>query len=469
MGALDIIILFAYLAVLVGIGVYAQRRKPDVDDYFVAGRRIGPLTIACMWVAAWIGGASIVGTSAHVYAQGLTGIWYILGIAIGCALFGLTVARRVKQQGDQERYLTYPDFIERHYDNRTRAVATITTVLAYTAYSAGQFAAAAAILQVLIGWSYGNCLLLAGAIVTLYTAAGGYLAVTYTDRVQVSLVILGIVAVGVPVAISQAGSWADMRAVLSPSHYDFGAQGWDHVAALVVSMVLSFFVAMDSFSRSFAARDADAARQGALLAPLLMLPIALAVAWLGLAAAVLYPDPASSASILATFVLDRFPVGLRGLMVIGILSAVMSVASISVLTASANYARDIHQRYLKPDIAPAAMLRIGTLASLGAGGLGLLMAWKMRDIIDILQFGFTINSAGLFLPTVAAIASKRIPAHAAFWSTLASLVTVIAWRLAADAGGIFAVDPLWPGLAVSLLLMFGLTALGPRRAEGVAT
>src|SRR6187455_768421 len=194
MGALDITILFAYLAVLVGIGVYAQRRKPDVDDYFVAGRRIGPLSI---------GGASIVGTSARVYAQGLTGIWYILGIAIGCTLFGLTVARRVKQLGDGDRHLTYPDFIERHYDNRTRAVATITTVLAYTAYSAGQFAAAAAILQVLVGWSYGQCLLLAGAIVTLYTAAGGYLAVTYTDRVQVTLVILGIVAVGVPVAISQ--------------------------------------------------------------------------------------------------------------------------------------------------------------------------------------------------------------------------------------------------------------------------
>ena len=352
------VILFAYLALLVGIGFYAQRRKPDVDDYFVAGRRMGPVTIACMWVAAWIGGASIVGTSARVYTQGITGIWYVLGIAIGCTLFGLTVAKRVKQLGDGDRHLTYPDFIERHYDNRTRAVATITTVLAYTAYSAGQFAAAAAILQVLIGWSYGNCLLLAGAIVTLYTAAGGYLAVTYTDRVQVTLVLVGIVAVGIPVAISQAGSWADMRAVLPAAHYDFGAQGWDRVAALVVSMVLSFFVAMDSFSRSFAARDAAAAQRGALLAPVLMLPIALAVAWLGLAAAVLYPDPASSASILATFVLDRFPVGLKGLMVIGILSAVMSVASISVLTASANYARDIHQRYLRPDIQPAAMLRI---------------------------------------------------------------------------------------------------------------
>ena len=408
MGIVDTTILFAYLALILGLGFYAQHRKQGVEDYFVAGRRLGPVTIACLWVAAWIGGASIVGTSARVYELGVTGIWYILAIAIGCLLFGLTMARRVKRLGDRHQHLTYPDFIEQHYDNRTRLVATVTTVLAYTAYTAGQFAAAAAMLQVLLGWDYGYALLLSGAIVILYTAIGGYLAVTYTDRLQVALVLLGIVAIGVPVAISQAGSWADMRSALPASYYDLGAQGWDRVAALVVSLVLSFFVAMDSFSRSFAARDAAAARNGALLAMVVILPIALAVAWLGLASAVLYPDRDVSAGILTTFVLEAFPVGLKGLMVIGILSAIMSVASICVLTASANYARDIHQRYFKPDIAPAAMLKVGTLASLGAGVLAMLMAWKMRDIIDILQLGFTINSAALFLPTIAAIYWDRV-------------------------------------------------------------
>ena len=471
MSVVDTGILFIYLALLVGLGFYAKRRQQNVEDYFVAGRRMGPLTIACMWVAAWIGGASVVGTSARVYQFGVTGIWYVLAIAIGCILFGLTVARRVKQVGDRHQHLTYPDFIEQHYGNRTRAVATITTVLAYTAYSAGQLAAAAAILQVLLGWSYGSSLLLSGAIVILYTAAGGYLAVTYTDRLQVALVLLGIVAVGVPVAMSKAGSWAEMRAVLPGSYYDLGAQGWDRIAALVVSIVLSFFVAMDSFSRSFAARDAATAQKGALLAMVLILPIALAVAWLGLAAAVLYPDRASSASILATFVLDAFPVGLKGLMVIGILSAVMSVASICVLTASANYARDIHQRYLQPGVSSDAMLRIGTLASLGAGALAMLMAWKMRDIIDILQLGFTINSAGLFLPTIAALYWGRVPAGAAFWSITASLATVIGWRIAADAGigGPFAIDPLWPGLLVSVLVLLTLTASGARRVARAVT
>jgi SSS family solute:Na+ symporter len=467
---LDYLVLTLYLAGMVAIGFHAQRRQKDVEDYFVAGRRLGALTIACLWIAAWIGGAAVVGTSTRAYEYGVTGVWYVLAQAIGCVLFGLFMAARVKRIGDRHRHLTYPDFIEQHYDSRTRIVATATTILAFTAYSAGQLAAAAAMLQVMLGWDYETSLLLAGAVVILYTAIGGYLAVTYTDWVQVILLLAGVVVVGIPVAISAAGSWGEMRAVLPDSYYDLGAQGWDRIAALVVSMVLAFFVGMDSFSRCFAARDPAAARNGTLLAALLILPLAVASVWLGLAAAVLYPDAGSSASILATFVLEAFPTGLKGLMLIAVLSAIMSTADICILTASANYTRDIHQRYLRPGIAPRSMLRLGILASAAVGVLSMLLAWKMRDIIDILQLGFTINAAGLFLPTVAAIYWDRVPASAAFWSIGASLVTVVGWRIAADAGagGIFAIDPLWPGLAVSVVLLAGLTLLQPRPAARTA-
>jgi SSS family solute:Na+ symporter len=471
MGTLDYGVLTVYLVLLIGIGFYAKHRQKNADDYFVAGRRMGPVTIACLWVGAWIGGAAIVGSSTRAYQHGVTASWYILAQAIGCLLFGLFAAVRIKQLGDRHQLLTYPDFIEQSCGSRTRIVATVTTILAFTAYSAGQFVAAASILQAMLGWDYEAALLLAGAVVILYTAIGGYLALSYADNAQVALLLFGIVVVGIPVAISQAGSWADMQAVLPASYYDFGAQGWDRVAALVVSMVLSFFVGMDSFSRTFAARDAATARRGALLAGILVLPVALAVAWLGLAAAVLYPGHvASESSILATFVLDAFPFGLKGVMVVAILAAITSTADICILTASANYARDVHQRYIRPDLTPPAMLRIGMIAAVGVGLLSMLLAWKMRDIIDILQFGFTINSAGLFLPTMAALYFSRVPERAAFWSTTASLVTVIGWRIAADASssGIFAIDPLWPGLGVSALLLAGLTALDPRRAAGAA-
>jgi solute:Na+ symporter, SSS family len=469
-GFIDTAILFAYLALMVALGFYAQHRQQGIEDYFVAGRRMGPVTIACLWVAAWVGGAAVVGSSTRAFERGVTGGWYVAAQAIGCLLFGLFMAARVKRIGDRHGHLTYPDFIEQHYDGRTRLVATVTTVLAFTAYSAGQLVAAAAMLQVLLGWDYDAALLLAGAIVIVYTAAGGYLAVTYTDWVQVVLLLGGVVAIGIPVAIERAGSWSDLQAALPPSYFELGAQGWDRIAALVVSMVLSFFVGMDSFSRCYAARSESAARNGALLAVLPILPLAVAGVWLGLACAVLYPHAEVSNGVLTTFVVDSFPTGLKGLVLVGILSAVMSTADICILTASANYARDIHQRYLWPQTTPRAMLRVGTVASVVAGLAAMLLAWKMQDIIGVLQLGFTINSAALFLPTIAAVYWNNVRPSAAFWSIGLSLATVIGWHVAASsgAGGWFAIDPLWPGLLVSAAVLLVLNSVGAKRAPETA-
>lgn len=460
MGTIDTAILFGYLAILIGLGFYANYKQRDVDDYFVAGRRMGPFTIGCLWLASWVGGASIVGSASRAYDLGVTAIWYVLALAIGCLLFGLLLAARIKRLGDASRYLTYPDFIEEHYDGRTRIVATVTTVLAFTAYSAGQLVAAAAILQVLLGWDYSHALMLASAIVILYTATGGYLAVTYTDWVQFILLFTGIVIIGMPIAIQQAGSWNDLRLALPDSYFDVGAWGWGQILALTGSIVLSFFVAMDSYSRSFAARSPSAARNGALLAVVFMLPIAVGATWLGLAAAVLFPGSENSSGILTVFVLETFPVGLKGLVLVGVLAAVMSSADISILTSSANYTRDIHQRFLQPDISERSMLRLSMLASTVLGLLSALMAWKMQDIIAVLQLGFTINGAALFLPTIVALFWRRhADPAAAFWSICLSLATVLFWRfgLPEGSGGLFALDPLWPGLAVSVAVFVTLS------------
>ena len=187
MATIDRLLIFAYLALMILIGLYASYRQQDVDDYYVAGRRQGTFSIACLWLAGWIGGASIIGSSGKAYEAGITGVWYVAALAFGCMLYGLIFAGRVKQLGDTHRFLTYPDLIESHFDSRTRVIATVTTSIAYLAYSAGQLAAAGSILHVLLGWEYSSGLLLASGIVVLYTATGGYVAVAWTDWVQFAL------------------------------------------------------------------------------------------------------------------------------------------------------------------------------------------------------------------------------------------------------------------------------------------
>ncbi len=451
MSPIDTTILFAYMAMIIGLGIYANRKQQGVEDYYVAGRRMGTITIACLWMASWVGGASIVGSSARAFEIGINSIWYITALAIGCFLFGLLMAARIKREGDEQNHLTFPDYVEHRFDGKTRVVAATAMLLAYIACAAGQLVAAAAILQVLLGWDYNLALLVAATVVVVYTAVGGYLAVTYTDWLQFILLLFGIIVVGMPIAISEAGSWSDLQAALPPTHFDLGAGGWGGAIALVVSIVLSFFVAMDSYTRCYAARNERAARNGALLAVVFIIPMAISATWLGLASAVLFPEVATGNGILTHFVVELFPVGLKGLVLVAILAAVMSSADICILSASANYSRDIHQRFLSPDISNKKLLQLGILSSAFVGLLAMFMAWKMQDIIGILQLSFTVMSASLFLPVMAGTFLKTVNANAAFWSICLSLVTVIIWQVMD--GGVFAVDPLWPGLAVSAVTL----------------
>jgi SSS family solute:Na+ symporter len=451
--ALDLAIVFTYLGLMVLLGLYAHHRQRGVEDYFVAGRRLGPFSIACLWLASWVGGASIIGGAAKAHEIGISASWYVFSLALGCLLFGLLMAGKVKRLGDEHRHLTYPDFIEERFDSRTRVVATITTSLAFVAFAAGQLVAAASIIHVLLGWDFAYALMLAAGIVILYTATGGFLAVTYTDWVQFILLLFGVVIIGVPIAISHGGVPATLVEDLPASYFDMGAWGWSKIAAMAVSIGMSFFVAMDSFTRCFAARDERASRNGALLAVIFMLPIAVAATWLGMTSAMLFPAAENSNDILTTFVIALFPTGLKGLVLVGILAAVMSTADICILTVSANLTRDVYQRYLNPEADAARLLRLGILASACVGLVAAGMAWKMQDIIDVLLLGFTLNAAALMLPTLVAVYGRRANPDAAFWSIVLSLATVVAWYLAAQAGlkGIFLIEPLWPGLAVSVV------------------
>lgn len=451
MSGIDTGIIFFYLILMIAIGIYASRRQDSVEDYFVASGRLGTFSIACLWMASWVGGAAIVGSAAKAYDLGISASWYTTAMAIGCLLFGLFFAKRVKQLGQQHNLLTYPELMEIRYDSRTRIVATVTTVAAFIAYAAGQLAAAASILHTLIGWDFGTALLIASSIIVVYTATGGFLAITYTDWVQFALLFVGIVIVGIPVAVSHGGTWSNFGEQLPATYFDPGGWGWPTILALVVSITLSFFTAMDSYTRSFAAKSAAVARRGALLAIVFLVPLAVGATWLGMTSAILFPGLEDSSDILSTFVMQTFPVGLKGLVLVGILAALMSTADICILTASANLSKDVYQRYVNPAVAPRKLFHISIGLSVFIGAIAALMAWKMQDIIDILLVGFTINSAALFLPSIAVVYFTNVNSRAAFWSIALSLATVVTWYVASQSaiGVPYNLDPLWPGLAVS--------------------
>ena len=464
-------IIFAYFVALIALGIYASRKQNSVEDYFLAGGRIGTISIACLWICGWIGGASIVGGASNAYDNGVSASWYIIAIMIGIVLFGLLFAARVKRMGDQMKFLTYPELIEHKYDGRTRIAATISTAAAMIGFAAAQLVAIAGLLQVLIGWQYETALLLSAGILIVYTATGGFLAVTYTDWIQTALLVIGVVIIGIPIAIMSGGTPEAFAANLPASHFDIGGWGWLKIMAYVVSIPFSLFVGMDAYTRCFAARSESAARNGALLAAACLVPLAIAATWLGMTSAILFPGVEDSGNILTRFVVELFPVGLKGLILVGLLSALMSTADVCILVASANISHDIYKRFINPEMGERSLFRMSIAMSVVAGAVSTFIALKMQNVLDVILLAFTFNAAALFIPTFYVFFGKGAQKAEAFWSIVLSFVTVLAWFIAGryELHEVFNTDPLWPGLAVSAIVFFGIRAMRSNNAVKVPT
>lgn len=110
---------------------------------------------------------------------------------------------------------------------------------------------------------------------------------------------------------------------------------------------------------------------------------------------------------------------------------------------------------------------LGGFSSIVAGILSVYLAVARQDVLDVLYIAFTINSAGLFIPTLAAFLWKKGDAGVAAWSIGLSLVVVVFWYAAQGLWpetAFFKIDPVWPGLAVSALVFLPGAWLTPLKA-----
>lgn len=413
MDIIDIIIILAYLGFMLYLGFYVSKKQKNMEDFYLGGKRIGTFSMMCLWLSSWVGGASIIGTAANAYSMGITAFWYVGAMCFGFAIFGLTFTKLIKKVGDKFSHITYPDLIEDRYDSRCRIVSIITTILANIAYNAGQLVAAGSILYTFTGWNISFCIILSAIIVSIYTATGGLLAVTYTDVSQ-TILIVGSLIIAAPFVYDASGGLTNLQSQLPQSYFDIGAWGTSMILGLIVSITLTFFTSMDSYTRCFAAKDEKAARNGTLLAILGTGGIAFTATYLGMAGKVIFPNLADASSILPKLISDLLPIGIKGIMLIGIISALMSTSDISTLTASANITRDIYQRFINPSADDKTLLKMSALSSIFIGILSTIMALKMMNIVNILYIAFTINSAGLFLPTISIFFWKRGHSKSAF-------------------------------------------------------
>jgi len=376
-------------ALLLAPGLMLQ---PGSRDFFMAGRRAGPVFVGASLVATSLGASATLGIVGTAYALGWPAFWWLGSGGLGLILLG---AFWIPAMRARPATRTLPQWAGTAYGVPARVLAAILIDVMWTGVIAAQWVAAGAILEGLLGWPVQVGILVAGTGVATYTAWGGQRAVLRTDLVQVAAVL---VALGLPLfflnrlpATGAAGGWPGAAEFFTNAQ--FSLLDWFALVVVVGSM---YVVGPDLCSRVLLARSNAAARRGAVAAGLLLLPCSVAVVAIGLAlrragVALAAPREALPWLICESGVMPAW----AGLLVsVGLLAAMLSSADTCLLTAASVFELDLVGRRH----APRTREWLGRVFVVGAAFLSMILAICRPRIIPNMLLAYAFYCGGLLLP-----------------------------------------------------------------------
>ena len=445
LSTVDWLVITAYFAISLGIGLRLSRQSRQADEFLMAGRRLTlPLFVGSM-VATWYGG--LLGVGEIAYRDGLVnwltqgGFWYLAYLA-----FALGLAGRLSRSG----HTTLPDLLGALHGPTARLLASVLNFV--NVVPVAYLLSLGLMLRLVTGWPLWLGVALGGAVAALYSLLGGFKAVVYTDMMQFGLMCLAVALV-VLFAVPSLGGGAYLSSSLPPGHLqllgDYSAQE----LAVWALIALSTLVDPNFYHRCYAAGDATVARRGMLLAVGFWVLFDICTTFGGLYARAALPgvDPRLAYPMLADQLL---PSGLKGLFVAGVLATVMSTVDSYCFVGAMSFSHDLVHRTLRRGQAAGQRLvrdtRLGVLLT-GALAMGLALAFP-ESIKSIWKTMGSLSTSAVLLPTVLGFVGWRPPGAGAA-AMIAGVVGTLGWAAARQWGGAWAqgVEAMGPGLALALL------------------
>ena len=424
LSSFDWTIICIYFLILLGIVLSASRRQKTTTDYFLAGRNVGFFAIGASIFASNIGSEHIVGLAGQGASTGLAMAHYELHAWIVVLLAWVFVPFYY-----QSKVFTMPEFLEKRFGKEPRWILSIVSLTAYvlTKVSVTVYAGAL-VFQTLLPDTFGspqNAFWI-GAITTvtltgLYTVAGGLRAVLYTDLLQTIILLIGSTAITY-FGLLELGGFNELRVFASENVAQYALwrplsdPDFPWLGILIASPIVGiWYWCTDQYivQRTLAAKDLKTARRGALLGAFFKIWPVLIFLVPGLIGAALNAKGILEISIdtngniigdqvFPTMVATLLPEGLRGLVVAGIIAALMSSLSSLFNSTATLFTLDIYKK-IKPKVSEQKLVLIGRMATLVVVVFGLLWIPIMPMISKGGLYQYLQSVQGYLAPPITAV------------------------------------------------------------------
>lgn len=449
-----------YILAMVGIGFYAWWRTHTLSDYILGGRSLNPFVTALAAGASDMSGWLLMGVPGAVYLSGLVEGWIAVGLIIGAYLNWKFVAAPLRVYTERAgNALTLPDyFTQRFADDRRllRIFSALVILVFFAIYAASGVVAGARLFESIFGMSYTSALWAGASATILYTLIGGFLAVSWTDTVQASLMILALIVTPVVVIVLLGGPVRSLALVeaFNPGHLDMlrGASAVGIVSLLAWGLgyfgqphILARFMAADS------AASIPAARRIGMTWMILCLAGAIAVGLFGSAWFALYPNAEVAANSERVFIVlaqTLFNPWIGGILLSAILAAVMSTLSAQLLVCASALTENFYRALMRPRAGQRELVWVGRITVLLVAVLAIVLASDPESrVFGLVSYAWAGFGAAFGPVILFSLLWRRMTRNGALAGMLVGAITVLAW----GQGGWFGLYEIIPGFALASL------------------
>jgi SSS family solute:Na+ symporter len=400
---LDLAILILYFCSLATVGYIFGRRERDTEDFFLGGRRIPWLAVCFSILATELSALTFIGVPAdsfradHAYLQ----------FAFGSLLGRIGIALLFMPAFYKGKVTTVYEYLFQRFGGGTRNTATLFFFVTRLLASGVRLFGASIAVSVVTGWPIIPCIGVMALAAMAYTGLGGIKAVVWTDVLQITVFLGGAILAAVYLLTRIPGGWEGVTSVAGPLGklriFDLSIS-LSNPRILLVGLIngcFQTFAALgtdqDLAQRMLTTKRTREAQKSIVLTGIIDFPIVILFLSIGSLLFAFYhffPDPnipAQTDRIFPFFIMTQLPVGLRGLLIAGVLAAAMSSTDSALGALSSSAVVDIYKPYIKKKASERHYLRVSRWFVVLFAAFLVAIAIACRNTEGVLWLGLMIG------------------------------------------------------------------------------
>ena len=479
-----------YLVGMLLVGFVYSKSNEDSSDFYLGGRKMGPLVTAMSAEASDMSSWLLMGMPGLAYLTGIASPgWTAIGLAVGTWLNWLIVARRLRRYSANLNAITVPQFLSlRFHDQRNllNALGAVIIIVFFIPYTASGFAACGKLFNSLFGVDYMIAMILSAVVIVGYTIMGGFRAVSTTDLIQSVVMSMALIAVLV-YGVSVAGGWdvviENARSLpgyltMAASHNVADNSATSYSLLDIVSTLawgLGYFGMPHILLRFMAVEDEKKlvlSRRIASVWVVIAMTASIVIGMVGLgmtkAGALEFLSGSSSETLIvrvASLIAQHGVLAaiLAGLILAGILAATMSTADSQMLAAASSVSQNLLQEFGHMKLTEKQSLFAARLTIICISVVGVVLARDPNSsVFGIVSFAWAGFGGSFGAVVLCALFWKRCNWQGALAGMLSGGLMVFVWKyIISPLGGVFGIYELLPAFLMSLLVCVVVSLVTP--------